>query len=192
MNQLATEAMAGTIRRGGDEKEDLTLAYELSSSVKNIEEHNIVCEDLENKLSVVCGNKWKKISSNRILQLKHLQHIYSQYLGEVDKTKKNHVFNLLKLFHPTPAVAGFPCETSLELLHSLVSESQRGFYSAPVGMISRDKQEFAVGIRSAYFEENRVRVFGGAGIVPLSIAKNEWQEIDTKIGNLLRYLKCEV
>ncbi|NTV08881.1 MAG: isochorismate synthase, partial [Chlorobium limicola] len=61
----------------------------------------------------------------------------------------------------------------------------RGWYAAPVGWISRDSAEFAVGIRSALVSEEFTNLYSGAGLVEGSDPDLEWDEIEQKIGDLM-------
>ena len=85
-------------------------------------------------------------------------------------------------FHPTPAVGGRPWN----LAKSYLKEAEpfdRGLYSAPFGIVSKDYTEFAVGIRSALYENDSLHLYGGAGIVDGSKAMDEWVETNNKMKN---------
>ena len=93
--------------------------------------------------------------------------------------KEISIRDLLFALHPTPAVCGLPEHYALEKI-SLFERFDRGWYAGPVGWVSADSAEFAVGIRSALFHQDGVYVWAGAGIVEGSDALQEWQEIETK------------
>ena len=61
----------------------------------------------------------------------------------------------------------------------------RGWYAGSMGFISHQRAEFCVAIRSALILGEEVQLFAGAGIVPGSVADNEWQELDKKMSTLL-------
>ena len=48
--------------------------------------------------------------------------------------------------------------------------------------------EFCVTIRCAFIEQNRIRIFAGAGIVAGSVPLLEWQEIERKASGLVTLL----
>lgn len=53
----------------------------------------------------------------------------------------------------------------------------------------QQQAEFCVAIRSAFIEQNKIRVFAGAGIVEGSIPLLEWQEIERKALGLISLLQ---
>ena len=57
----------------------------------------------------------------------------------------------------------------------------RGWYAGPVGYVSKQQSEFAVGMRSGVLERNSLTVYTGAGIVEGSDPDREWQELDHKL-----------
>ena len=57
----------------------------------------------------------------------------------------------------------------------------RGWFTGPVGWISKNGSEFAVAIRSGHIQEKKLRIFTGAGIVKGSTSKSEWKEINHKL-----------
>ncbi|STO53458.1 isochorismate synthase [Canicola haemoglobinophilus] len=55
--------------------------------------------------------------------------------------------------------------------------------------MDKTQSEFCVTIRSAFIEQNDIRVFAGAGIVEGSIPLLEWQEIERKALGLISLLQ---
>jgi len=99
-------------------------------------------------------------------------------------------WDVLEALHPTPAVGGHPKEEALAEIRT--SEPfDRGWYAGPVGWISADAAEFAVGIRSGLVSGRTLRLFSGAGIVAGSVPEEEWAEIEQKIGDFTRIFGAE-
>ena len=61
----------------------------------------------------------------------------------------------------------------------------RGLYAGPVGIVVGGDAEFAVGIRCGLYNNGKLYLYSGAGIVPDSIPQEEWQEINNKQMNFL-------
>ncbi|MBF0314494.1 MAG: isochorismate synthase [Oligoflexia bacterium] len=181
-DEIETEALAGTLPR---EKGN---ARQLSQSAKDIREHDIVCKDIESKLQSICGHNWETVFHQKVMRLKKLFHLYSKFRGVLHTSVDKSILHLIEHFHPTPAVLGYPYDMAMEAISLIESEMHRGFYAAPVGMISSVEVEFAVGIRSALFDDNKVIVYGGAGIVEASDIDWEWYETSKKIENFSSYL----
>ncbi|HCN08574.1 MAG TPA: isochorismate synthase [Lentisphaeria bacterium] len=181
--QLTCEAIAGTQPRGESQNEDLTLGRELLASEKDRREHRFVAEHIRERL-VLLGEStdFDEPTLLRLASIQHLQQHFDTGLGaEVSDA------DILAALHPTPAVGGSPRNTAL----SWIKEFEpfcRGAYAAPVGWIDRDNAEFAVGIRSALYQNDALSLFAGAGIVDGSVAAREWAELDSKIETFRRLL----
>jgi menaquinone-specific isochorismate synthase len=81
-------------------------------------------------------------------------------------------------------VGGTPSSLALHLINEL-EPHRRGWYSGTVGYIGTRETEFAVAIRCALLQDNTVRLYSGAGIVPGSEPDAEWQELESKIRTVL-------
>ncbi len=175
---LQSEALAGTCARGATPDEDRALGEALLRSEKEGREHAIVRDDIKTILQRHC--RWVDASDAlQLLKQSRVQHLYSRIRGRLPERLGDS--ELLKLLHPTPAVGGLPRARALQEIARL-EPFDRGWFAGPVGWLSRDAAEFAVGIRSAVVNGRSLRLFAGAGIVTGSAPQAEWQEIETKIG----------
>ncbi len=172
-----TEALAGTRHRGRSSQIDRELSDNLRNSPKDLHEHQLVVQNLQEILAELCDSV-KIDRQSTILKLNKVQHLYTQCQG-ILKPDLTDADLLLKL-HPTPAVGGFPKEQALQLIHQL-EPFERGWYAAPVGWVGNDAAEFAVAIRSGLVDRDRLLLFAGAGIVRGSQPDEEWAEIENKI-----------
>jgi menaquinone-specific isochorismate synthase len=174
---IETEALAGTRHRGRSSQIDRELSDNLRNSPKDLHEHQLVVQNLQDILAELCDSV-KIDRQSTILKLNKVQHLYTQCQGML-KPDLTDADLLLKL-HPTPAVGGFPRERALQLIHQL-EPFERGWYAAPVGWVGHDAAEFAVAIRSGLVDLDRLLLFAGAGIVRGSQPDEEWTEIENKI-----------
>ena len=92
--------------------------------------------------------------------------------------------DLLKAIHPTAAVSGLPQQQAKKALTE-IETFDRSWYAGTLGLMTQNLSEFCVTIRSAFIEENQVRVFAGAGIVEGSQPVEEWLEIERKAAGLI-------
>lgn len=182
---MASDAIAGTRRRSEHPDQDEQLGAQLMASVKDIEEHRFVVDYIREQMARICDDVVVAASRNP-LKLRHLQHIITRVSGRIKKGLTP--VETMRLLHPTPAVGGMPPDLSREMIRRLEPFS-RGWYGAPIGWMSRDAAEFAVGIRSALIRGKILHLFGGAGIVAGSDAEMEWQETGHKMENFIRILK---
>jgi len=93
---------------------------------------------------------------------------------------------LLKATFPPGSVTGAPKSSALTLLDELEPEP-RGPYCGAVGWVDADSRRgaLAVGIRTFWAEDGRLRFGTGAGITWESDPRREWQETELKAARLL-------
>ena len=175
--KIESEAIAGTRPRGLTNEDDQRLASELCNSEKEQREHLMVLERMERLLKKFC-KKTERLSYLDPLQLRHVQHLQSKIHGYLLPRISD--YDLLPVFHPTPAVSGTPDPEALTLIRKL-EPFDRGWYAGPVGWISRRQAEFAVGIRSGLLCGRILKIYTGAGIVDGSVPDEEWREIEFKL-----------
>ncbi|MGL5332152.1 MAG: isochorismate synthase [Aeromonas veronii] len=180
---LFTEALAGTIRRSGDEEVDAQLAAELLADSKNRLENRLVHADILSRLAPLTHDA--TLTEPRILKLRLLQHLKCDIEAELKPGVCD--WQLLDALHPTPAVGGAPREAALAFIREF-EPYERGWYAGACGMLSRETSEFSVAIRSARIQPGSVTLFAGAGIVAGSEPVAEWAELDNKIANVLSLL----
>jgi menaquinone-specific isochorismate synthase len=180
---LHTEALAGTVNRGRNDREDNILLQSLLTD-KKIDRENYLVQEfiianlMGLKAQVHCEQPY-------VMQLHNVQHLCVPIKGELLTTTKD--AELLYKLHPTPAVGGTPKLPALQFINDKEPYC-RGWYAGAVGYISQHKSDFSVAIRSALITENKIKLFAGAGIVTGSIAEQEWQELDNKIHTVLDIL----
>ena len=180
---LYTEAVAGTRPRGRSEEEDRRLADELLNSRKDQLEHQIVRKSIRQQLHQCLKADSLNVSKHpQLLTLARTQHLFS--VMEANLLDSVSDGQLISMLHPTPAVGGYPTGNALSEIANL-EPFDRGWYSAPVGWISRDAAEFAVAIRSGLVQGNELSLYSGAGIVPGSDETAEWNEVEHKLIDFL-------
>lgn len=178
-SNIFSEAVAGTRRRGKNEREDIRFGRELLNSEKDVREHRWVSEMVKETLQELCG-KTDAVSAEQLLKLSNVQHLRTLFRGELKENVAEG--KILQTFHPTPAVCGSPRNRALKKISEL-ERFDRGWYAGPVGWVGRNASEFAVAIRSALISGNKLSVYAGAGIVTGSEPEAEWQELEDKILN---------
>ncbi len=181
---IHAEAIAGTRPRGKTKRDDERYTKALLASDKEIREHAIVVDMIEDVLNKHCSELTMD-EEVQITRLSHVQHLCKNFAGELDSDTND--ADLLNELHPTPAMGGFPTDLALDAIETQESFN-RGWYAGPIGYVGYDHAEFVVGIRSALVEKERVSLFSGAGIVQGSDPGEEWQEIEDKISKFLKAL----
>jgi len=183
---IRTEALAGTRRRGDSASSDAVLAEDLLHNEKELREHRFVMDCIRETLETLCVD----ISTDPALSLAKLascQHLVYHYQGRLTPGRTD--ADLLVALHPTPAVGGYPRDAALAWIRE-IEPFDRGWYAGPVGWVSSNSSEFALGIRSALVAGNDLSLYAGAGIVSGSTPDAEWDEIEAKIA-AFREILCD-
>ena len=181
---VESEAIAGTRPRGATDSRDLALKKELLASPKDAVEHQLVLSSIRESLNGHCVSL-KENGSPEVLALNRSYHLRTCVQGTLKQGIKDG--DLLSGLHPTPAVAGVPKDKALHMIKTLEPFS-RGWFAGAVACLGHEAVDFIVAIRSALVHGRTMNVYAGAGIVEGSVARNEWEEIDNKIENLLKVI----
>lgn len=183
---VLTEGLAGSTSRGKTASEDAVLEYNLLHSSKDLHEHGIVLDAIEENLEHY-SDEVKHPKAPQIKKLSNVQHLYTPITAKI----KNGVSRteVLKTLHPTPAVGGFPKDKAVEFIKKH-EDFNRGWYAAPIGWINaHGNGEFIVAIRSGLIKNDEVRFFAGCGIVEDSDPEKEWEETNLKFIPMLSALE---
>lgn len=181
---IESEALAGTRPRGKSDAEDKAFAKALQESEKELREHRFVVRMLRENLKHYCRHLSAEDAPS-LVRLRNCQHLCTRFEGILEDPDTDAA--LIGALHPTPAVGGVPRDRALAWLEK-EEPFDRGVYAAPVGWVSFDATEFAVGIRSGLIVRNELTLYSGAGIVPGSVPGEEWDEIENKLANFLSVL----
>jgi menaquinone-specific isochorismate synthase len=177
---IASEALAGTRRRGRDAHEDARLVDELRGSAKERREHELVREHIQRQLASLC-TELHCAAAPELQRLPQVQHLRSRCSGELRADVDDGA--VLARLHPTPAVCGVPTDAARARI-AACEDFDRGLYSGPIGVLRRDAADCAVAIRSALLSDDELFVYAGAGIVEGSAAQAEWDETANKMRTL--------
>lgn len=186
---IETMALAGSIKRGATPAADDALARELSNDPKNRYEHALVADAIRARLAPLTETLTMP-SEPQILRLSNIQHLYTPIRGVLHEASG--VLSLVEKLHPTPAMGGVPQTKAMDYI-AAAEPVPRGWYAAPVGWIDQNLDgAFAVAIRSAISQNERVWLYAGAGIVAESEPQKEWDETALKFKPMLDALGAQV
>lgn len=185
---VRSEAVAGTRPRGDSDRTDARLRDELLHSEKDLREHAYVRRSIRDGLAPLCEALHVDAAPTE-MRLAQGRHLLSRATGTLHEGV--HGSEVMRALHPTPAVGGYPTAEALAAIDRL-EPFDRGWYAGPLGWIARGGAEFAVAIRSGLVRPDRLVLFSGAGIVEGSVAADEWDEIEQKIGAFVRVLGTDV
>ncbi|MFJ7852888.1 isochorismate synthase MenF [Peribacillus frigoritolerans] len=184
-NEVFSTCLAGSMRRGKDEQEDVCLGEELLHDQKNLQEHQYVVSMISNAFDSVC-EKVMVPAGPTLMKNRHIQHLYTPVRG-ISKEGVT-IFEFVENLHPTPAMGGLPKEKAVVRIRELEG-LERGFYAGPLGWVDTyGNGEFAVGIRSALIQNNEASLFAGCGVVEDSTPESEFRETGIKFNPMLSAL----
>lgn len=175
---VETAAVAGTVWPSPD---DSTTGIGHFSE-KERTEHGPVLDAILSVLEPLCSEVHYDPTPHVCAQ-RHVLHLRSIVTGKLHLPL--HVATLVGQLHPTPAVAGTPTRTALEWIAEH-EPFERGLYAGPVGWFDTSGDgQFDVALRSGLLRDRSLCLFGGAGIVPGSLADREFDETSQKMQVLL-------
>jgi menaquinone-specific isochorismate synthase len=180
--EVATIALAGSIRRGVTPNEDEELGRALLANPKERHEHALVTDSIRRSLEDLTTDLHIDAQPS-VRHLRNIQHLRTEISGRLAAGLD--ALHIVEALHPTPALGGWPRQEALGLIAELES-LPRGWYGAPIGWIDAEGNgTFAVAIRSAVSVGNVARLYAGAGIMADSTPDAEWQETAMKFRPLL-------
>lgn len=175
---LRTEALAGTVAGHSDDFQAARLGDWLMNDDKNQRENMLVVEDICQRLQR--HTRPLEVLPPQVVRLRKVQHLRRCIWTALRQPDDE---QCLMLLQPTAAVAGLPRQPAREFI-ARHEPFDREWYAGSAGYLSLEQSEFCVALRSARVQENRVRLYAGAGIVSGSDPQQEWQEIENKAAGL--------
>lgn len=177
--------VAGSIRRGKTEEEDISLGNTLLNDPKNLGEHQYVVDMIREVFDAYCQNV--EIDEHpQLMKIRDIQHLFTPVESTV--REESNIFKFVKSLHPTPALGGVPTSESLKIIRQ-EEQMNRGYYAGPIGWVDTNGDgEFAVAIRSGLLDGEAAYLYAGGGIVADSEVDSEYEETWVKFRPVLRAL----
>ncbi len=188
-NGVATlRPIAGTRPRGGNEKEDRSLADELLKDEKERAEHLMLVDLGRNDLGRIAEIGTVQVTDMMIVErYSHVMHLVSNIICDIKP--ECDAWDLLSATFPAGTLSGAPKIRAMEIIAELEKEP-RGPYGGAVGYISfSGNMDLAITIRTACIENNQLTVRAGAGIVADSDPERERVETVNKAMSIQRALQ---
>ncbi|MFF1538971.1 isochorismate synthase MenF [Microbacterium sp. NPDC058269] len=183
---VTARVLAGTIGRGADADADTTASAQLASSTKDLDEHQYAVQSV---LASLRSHTRALAASEQpfLLKLPNLFHLATDVEGELADGES--ALDLVRVLHPTAAVAGTPTPAAIAAIREL-EPFDRGRYAGPVGWVdAAGNGEWAIALRCAQFTvrqgEIGVTAYAGAGIVAGSDPESELLETRVKFRPLV-------
>ena len=186
--KLFTYPLAGTRKRGENDKEDIALEKELLADEKELAEHNMLVDLGRNDLGKISKFGTVKVEKYlSILKFSHVMHIGSTVTGDVcdDKTGLDAINAVL----PAGTLSGAPKIRAMQIINEQ-EQNKRGIYGGAIGYLDfTGNMDTCIAIRIVYKRNSKVFVRSGAGIVADSNPESEYQECVNKSAAVMSALK---
>lgn len=185
--EMQTHPLAGTIKRGRNNKEDQSLVRALLSDQKEIAEHNMLVDLHRNDIGRVARFGTVKVRDlMSVKKFKYVQHISSEIVGIIKKEED--MFSALAANFPTGTLTGAPKIEAMKIINQIESKP-RGPYGGAIGHFGFNGDcTFAIAIRSLFVSENYAFTQTSGGIVYDSKADKEYDEILRKLAAMKEVL----
>ncbi|MBL4681396.1 MAG: anthranilate synthase component I [Pseudomonadales bacterium] len=183
--KVTVRPLAGTRRRGCDEKEDKALEIELLADPKERAEHLMLIDLGRNDIGRVCQVGSVKVNEMMVVErYAHVMHIASNVEGVI--RSEYNAMDLLRATLPVGTLSGAPKVRALEIIDEFEPE-KRGIFGGAVGYLSwNGNMDTAIAIRTAVIKGDKLYVQAGAGIVADSVPDLEWKETIDKARSIFR------
>lgn len=180
------DPIAGTFKRTGDDTRDHQLAERLLLDAKENAEHIMLVDLARNDLSRSGG----KVSIDFLRQIQyysHVIHMVSRVKAELPENTD--IFRLFANTFPAGTLSGAPKVRAMQLIDEIEPHS-RMIYGGCIGFIGFSGElNQAITIRSYISYGGRLYSQAGAGIVAHSNPDMELQEVNNKLGALMKALE---
>ena len=185
--EMETFPLAGTAKRGKNNKEDTDFARHLLNDPKEIAEHNMIVDLHRNDIGRVAQFGTVKVRNLMdIKRFSHVQHISSEIVGII--SDKEDMFSALASNFPAGTLTGAPKIEAMKIIDELESDG-RGPYGGAVGHFSFNGDcTFAIPIRTVFASGEKAYVQTCGGNVYDSNPENEYEEIRRKFAGTKKAL----
>ena len=174
-DKITLRPIAGTRKRGADDKEDRLNEKDLLNDPKELAEHLMLIDLGRNDVGRVSKIGTVEVTEKMVIEkYSHVMHIVSNVIGQISDDLN--AIDALKATLPAGTLSGAPKIRAMEIINEL-EPSSRGIYGGAIGYISWNGNiDTAIAIRTAVIRDNLIHVGAGAGIVADSNPENEWLE----------------
>ena len=166
-HKFYTIALAGTRRKMSNTNSKW--------SDKDIMEHRIVKDFIGNCLTSLGSSLY--ISETETYATGEIEHLRTVFEGNIPNGLT--VEKILDNLNPTPALCGYPTDTALKEIKA-TEIHLRYCYGGYISIETTSRVQAFVNIRCAHFNDKRITLYAGSGIMPESTPEGEWVETEAK------------
>ncbi len=189
-NQIISQPIKGTIKRGKNQQDDNKLKHQLENDLKERTENIMIVDLVRNDLSKTAIKGTVRVEELcKVYTFKQVHQLISTVISKV-RSETNPV-DIIKSLFPMGSMTGAPKISAMKIIEEL-EETKRGLYSGAVGYFTPDNDfDFNVVIRSIlYNQTNKYVSFSvGGAITSKSVIEKEYDECFVKAKAMKKALK---
>lgn len=187
-DSVITYPIAGTIRRGKTEEEDIRLERTLLADEKEVAEHNMLVDLGRNDIGKIAKIGSVKVQNyKKVEKFSHVMHITSQVIGML--REDCHPIDALGAVLPAGTLSGAPKIRAMQIIDELEKE-KRGIYGGAICYFGYNgNMDCCIAIRTIIKYKNILSVQVGGGIVLDSNPEDEYTESVNKAAAVLEAVK---
>lgn len=172
---VTTRPIAGTRRRGNNEKEDRVLESELVKDTKEMAEHVMLVDLGRNDIGRVARYGTVNVKEYaKVERFSHVMHLVSEVTGELINGQG--AMEALEACFPAGTLTGAPKVRAMQIINELET-LKRGPYGGAVGYLDyTGNMDTCITIRTMVIKGSTAYIQTGAGIVADSVPEREYQE----------------
>lgn len=174
-NKVTVRPIAGTRRRGKDNKDDMAMEEEMINDPKEIAEHLMLIDLGRNDVGKIAKPGSVEVTEKfGVERYSHVMHMVSNV--EAELRDHSSAIDLFKATFPAGTVSGAPKIRAMEIIDEF-EPVKRGIYGGAIGYLSwQGNMDMAIAIRTAVIKDEVLYIQAGGGWVADSIPELEWKE----------------
>ncbi len=185
---IQTKPIKGTRPRTSDENLNKKYFEELTGSIKEQAELNMIIDLERNDMARICVPGTRMVSQPRTIEAyPTVFHAVATVTGRL--RDENTICDILKAMFPGGSITGAPKVSSMKIIDE-TEPTARGVYTGSIGFLGIDgTASLNIAIRTIIIANQKAYAQTGGGIVADSDPDGEWNETLTKARALLAGIK---
>jgi len=173
--KVTVRPIAGTRRRGKDEKDDLAMEQDMVNDPKEIAEHLMLIDLGRNDVGRIAEPGSVEVTEKfGIERYSHVMHMVSNVEAKIKENLS--AIDLFRATFPAGTVSGAPKIRAMEIIDEF-EPVKRGIYGGAIGYLSwQGNMDMAIAIRTAIIKDQVLYIQAGGGWVADSVPELEWKE----------------
>ncbi len=173
--KVTVRPIAGTRRRGKDEKDDFAMEQDMVNDPKEIAEHLMLIDLGRNDVGRIAEPGSVEVTEKfGIERYSHVMHMVSNVEAKIKDNLS--AIDLFRATFPAGTVSGAPKIRAMEIIDEF-EPVKRGIYGGAIGYLSwQGNMDMAIAIRTAIIKDQVLYIQAGGGWVADSVPELEWKE----------------